>query len=44
MRDKTAKTLMSILAAILFFWVLTFARVAIERAGGGHTLLPWEKQ
>ena len=27
MRDSTAKTLMSILAAILFFWVLTFARV-----------------
>lgn len=27
MKDKTAKTLMSILAAILFFWALTFARV-----------------
>lgn len=27
MKDKTAKDLMSILAAILFFWALTFARV-----------------
>lgn len=34
MKDSTAKTLMSILAAGLFFWVLTFARAAIERLGG----------
>ena len=27
MKDSTAKTLMSVLACILFFWVLTFARV-----------------